>query len=228
MRQPFLRSIQLGDPARHLEAERDRLGHYAMGAAGHQGSAMADGELGRGLAHRREVAGDDARRFDQLHRRRSVVQVLAGHPHVDVAGLRLADRFVEHGEKGDHVMTHARLDLGDLLGVESSFANFRQGGGRDAAKGCPGLAREDLDAEPQLESVLVRPDRPDRRRRVSLDQEKCRLPVVNGRRHDYTGGSLEQIWWAGSGWAQDAVGVCRGRGNPGPRLDNQALNGQTS
>jgi hypothetical protein len=42
--------------------------------------------------------------------------------------------------------------------------------------------------------VLVRPDGPDRRRGVSLDQEKCRLPVVNGGRDDYTGGRLEQIW----------------------------------
>ena len=91
MRQPFLRTVQLRDPAHHLEAERDRLGHHAMRAAGHEGAAVADRELGRCLAHRSEIAGDDARRFDQLHRRRRVVQVLARHPHVDVAGLRLAD-----------------------------------------------------------------------------------------------------------------------------------------
>src|ERR1700687_3278333 len=79
-------------------------------------------------------------------------------------------------------MSDAALDLGDLAGVESPLAGLRQSRSGDAADIGPGLARQDLDAEPQLESVLVRPDRPNRRRRVSLDQENRRLPVVNGGR----------------------------------------------
>src|SRR4029077_3536601 len=74
----------------------------------------------------------------------------------------------------------ATFHLSYLLGVEGALADLRKGRSRNAAQGRPGLARENLDAEPQLESVLVGPDRPNRRRRVSLDQENRRLPMITG------------------------------------------------
>jgi hypothetical protein len=178
--QTLLRTVELRHPARDLETKGDRLGHDAVSAPGHQRAAVADRQVGRGVAYRREVVSDEARRLDQLHRRGGVVQVLARHPQVHVAGLRLADRFVQDREECDHVVADASLDLGDLLDVEGALPDLRQRRGRDAAKGRPGLACENLDAEPQLETVLVGPDRPNRRRRVSLDQEKCRLPMITG------------------------------------------------
>src|SRR5450756_2339773 len=80
-RQPLLRTVQLRHPTRDLETERDGLGHHAVSASGHERAAMADRQVGRGLAHGREIVRDDARRLDQLHRSRRVVQVLARPPN---------------------------------------------------------------------------------------------------------------------------------------------------
>ena len=79
---------------------------------------MADGEVGGGLAELRELVSDELRRLDDLDRHRRVVEVLARHSQVDIARLGLTDRFVEDGEKRDHVVADARLELGDPRGVE--------------------------------------------------------------------------------------------------------------
>ena len=101
------RAVELGHPARDLEPKRDRLGDDAVGAASHQGAAVADRDLGRRLTHGAEVADDEPRGLHHLHRHRGVVQVLARHSQVHVAGLGLANGFVEHREEGDHVVAYA-------------------------------------------------------------------------------------------------------------------------
>ena len=108
---------------------------------------MAHRQLGGRLADAHQVANDDLRRLDDLHRHGVVVEVLAGHAEVDVASLRLADRLVDDGEKRDHIVAHPGLDLGDLRHIEGGLADLGQSLLRDASKPRPCLGREDLDAK---------------------------------------------------------------------------------
>ena len=104
MLQTSERAIQLRDPACNFETKCDWLGDDAMGSAGHQSSAMPDGQLRRGFADGGEVVADETRRLHHLDSHGRVVEVLAGHAKVHVPRFRLPDRFVEHRQEGDHVM----------------------------------------------------------------------------------------------------------------------------
>src|SRR4029077_17220377 len=115
-------------------------------------------------------------------------------------------RLVDHGQECDDVMPDPVLDLGDPGSVESRPADLRKSGRRNAAQGRPGLTRQNLYAKPELEPVLVGPDRPNRRRRVSLDQIGRRLPMNNGGHQDYKGRrSPKQMLWVCFPCPQDAV-----------------------
>jgi hypothetical protein len=87
---------------------------------------MPDRQLGRGFSDGAEVGGDDPGRLRELDCHRSVVQVLACHPKVDVSRLRLTDGFVDDGQKSNHVMSDSALDLRDLVRVESRLPDLGQ------------------------------------------------------------------------------------------------------
>jgi hypothetical protein len=175
--EPCLRSIQLGDPTGDLEAERDRLCDDAVRATRHQRSPVPNRKLSGRIPDGGQVGRDDPRRLSELDGSRSVVEVLAGHAEVHISRLRLADRLVDDGQKGDDVMPHPLFDLGDLGWIKGSLADLGQGRGRYSAQGRPRFTRQNLYAKPQFEPVPVGPYRPNRRRRVSLDQIGRRLPT---------------------------------------------------
>src|SRR5436853_349792 len=83
--------VELRHPTRDLEPKSDRLGDDAVCPAGHQRPAVADRQVGRGLAQLRELVADELSRLDHLDGHRGVVQVLARHAEVDVTRLGLAD-----------------------------------------------------------------------------------------------------------------------------------------
>ena len=209
--QPVHRAVELRHPTGDLEAERDRFRDDAVGPAGHQRAAVTDRKVGRGLAQFRKLVTDELRRLDHLDGHRRVIEVLAGHAEVHVARFGLPDRLVENGEERDHVVADARLDLGDLRGLESALADLRQGGFGDAAKRRPRFASQDLDPQPELKLVLLRPDRSHGGRRVSLDQEG--IPISKGRRGHYIGHRRIKILLPRDDQPQDLVANRAGRWN---------------
>ena len=76
---------------------------------------------------------------------------------MDEAGL-LAETVGDGAEEGVEVVVHLALVLGGASGVIAGASDLlHRLGGDDTALG-PGLADGDLDAEPGVELVLVRPD----------------------------------------------------------------------
>ena len=119
-----------------------------MRAAGHQSLAVPHRQLGGCVSNVAQVAGNQMRGLEQLHRHRRVVEVLARHAEVHVASLGLTDGCVDVGEERDHVVSDALLQRSDAAGVEGRVPDLRQRRRGDAPDLGPGLAGKDLDPEP--------------------------------------------------------------------------------
>ena len=94
---------------------------------------------------------------------------------MQIAGLGLADRLADHGQKGDHVVADPLLEVVHLLDVEAGCPDLGQRVGRDATQVSPTLCGQHLDLQPEFETPAIGPDLPHPRRRISLDQEEKAL-----------------------------------------------------
>jgi hypothetical protein len=151
----------LGVPAREGQPRGDRLGVDAVRAADHR----RPGVLARALGERRlELADrveDLVERAAGLQRQRGVEHVRRGHAEVEPAG-RLAGELLDVGEERDDIVAGGRLDLEDARRIElagRAGLHAVRGARRDRPGALHRATRGELDREPQLEAILVVPQR---------------------------------------------------------------------
>jgi hypothetical protein len=179
-RDPLGRARDLGVPARERQPGGDRLGVDAVRPADHRRGRMlacAPGERGLELADRVE---DLLERADALDRERGVEHVGRRHAEVEPA-RRLAGELLDVGQERDHVVARGRLDLEDPPGIELAGgrgADLVRGPLGHAADPLHGPARGELDAEPQLEAMLVVPQRGELGSTVARDHREPSAPLV--------------------------------------------------
>jgi hypothetical protein len=151
-------AADLGAPAGELEAEGDGLGVDPVGAADHGQIAVAPGLLRQGVHQPPAVLVQQPGRLGELEREGGVHHVAGGQAVVQPAAGRTG-RLGHRLDEGGDVVTGARLDLRHAGRVDAGRP--AQGLGvlaGDHPQFGPGFDGGQLDLEPDLQAVLVRPD----------------------------------------------------------------------
>src|SRR5882724_8117441 len=157
--------LKPGEMARHflipeseLQAEGDRLGVYAMGAADHDRPLVFVRLTAQHPHQILDVPLEDCRRFFELNRQRRIHDVGRGHAHVKIAGI-VADRFRHRAQECDDFVFDLAFDLADALYIEARFlTDARYRGFRDFTEPREAFRGEDFDIEPLLKAIFFRPD----------------------------------------------------------------------
>ena len=168
-------------PDGQFEAERDRLGVHAVGAAHLHGAAEFERAPFQDQPQRFQIAFQDGRRLHQQQRLRRIHHVIRGQPVVQPArGLgvaRLLHALRHRGGEGDHVVLHFALDFENAGHVEAGVrAQQARRLGRDRAQFGERLGGRQLHLQPLLKLILVTPDPAHGRPRVARNHVVPKIP----------------------------------------------------
>jgi len=162
-------AAELLAPDQALETECDGLGVDTVRPSHHRRAPVTLGErVGRTPQPPHPLEQQCPRLLD-LARERGVDQVRTGHAGMHVTRV-VADRFRQHAEERDHVVTNLGLDRQHARLVEPG-GTARTGGdaGRHLATRLACRHRRQLDLEPPFETARVAPGMAHRRTRVARD-----------------------------------------------------------
>ena len=156
---PRSRPVELEGPAGQLPAERDRLGVDPVRAPDHDRVPVLLGPLEHGGERAPDTFEDERAGVLDLQREAGVDDVRGREPEVHPPSLR-AELLGHRVDEGGCVVVGDLLYLGHALGrghgdVPADRAHVVLG---DLADASPALERRELDVEPALELVFLRPD----------------------------------------------------------------------
>ncbi len=209
-REPDLVPSHLLVPEGEFKSKCGGLRVNAMSSANHDGILVHQGLLTDGRCQLLETFLQNNCCFHQLQGQSGIDNIGRCQAEVDESGL-LAKGFGNSFEEGGHIVMGDFQYLIHAIEIKPSLLDLRDISPGDDAKLCPGLAHRDLDLQPFIKLVFVRPDPFHLWTGVSFDHDSslklAHLPQRSPQRAATLPSILASITshWFGHPWHPSAV-----------------------